>query len=131
MVEVWRRRRRMSYRQWLWRTGALLAVALVTWSAREFHRPEQIQVTTASVRPGRIARPTVATGTLEAIPTVPIGAQVSGTIQTLAADYNSVVHAGQVIATLDPSLFAAAQREAQAELGEAQAAANRAEADAR
>src|SRR5437867_8873760 len=56
-----------------------------------------------------------ATGTVQAVVTVQVGSQVSGTIQNLYADFNSVVHKGQVIARLDPSSF-------QARLGQAQAA---------
>jgi HlyD family secretion protein len=56
-----------------------------------------------------------ATGTVQAVQTVQVGSQVSGTIQNLYADFNSVVRKGQVIARLDPSSF-------QARLGQAQAA---------
>ena len=37
--------------------------------------------------------------------TVEVGTQVSGTIKTLGADFNSQVRKGQVVAELDPSLF--------------------------
>src|SRR5438093_12487877 len=56
-----------------------------------------------------------ATGTVQAVQTVQVGSQVSGTIQNLYADFNSVVRKGQVITRLDPSSF-------QARLGQAQAA---------
>src|SRR2546428_7393023 len=56
-----------------------------------------------------------ATGTAQAVQTVQVGSQVSGTIQNLYADFNSVVRKDQVIARLDPSSF-------QARLGQAQAA---------
>ena len=46
-----------------------------------------------------------ATGTLEAVETVDVGTQVSGTVQELYADFNSIVKKGQVIAKLDPSLI--------------------------
>ncbi len=46
-----------------------------------------------------------ATGTLEAVTTVQVGTQVSGTVQDLYADFNSIVKKGQVIARLDPSLL--------------------------
>lgn len=39
-----------------------------------------------------------ATGVLQAVTTVQVGSQVSGIIQTLGADFNSVVHKGQVVA---------------------------------
>jgi len=45
------------------------------------------------------------TGTLQPVDTVEVGTQVSGTIKTLGANFNSIVKKGQVIATLDPALF--------------------------
>jgi HlyD family secretion protein len=63
------------------------------------------QVMTAAVTRGDVTEGVSATGTLEAVTTVQVGTQVSGTIASLHADYNSIVHKGQVIARLDPSLF--------------------------
>lgn len=63
------------------------------------------EVMTAAVTRGDVTEVVSATGTLEAVTTVQVGTQVSGTIQALYADYNSIVHKGQVIARLDPSLF--------------------------
>jgi HlyD family secretion protein len=62
-----------------------------------------------------------ATGTINAVTTVQVGSQVSGTIQTLFADFNSHVKKGQVIAQIDPSLFKGALLQAQANLANAQA----------
>ena len=63
-----------------------------------------------------------ASGTLEAVTTVQVGTQISGTVQALYADFNSIVKKGQVIARLDPSLV-------QAEIDQARAALVRAEAE--
>ena len=63
------------------------------------------QVMTAPITRGDVIEAVSATGTLEAVTTVQVGTQVSGTIQALFADYNSIVRKGQVIARLDPSLF--------------------------
>ena len=63
-----------------------------------------------------------ATGALEAVTTVQVGSQVSGIIEALYADFNSIVRAGEVIARLEPSLF-----ETQIEQGRANLA--RSEAD--
>src|SRR6185503_2648245 len=57
-----------------------------------------------------------ATGTVQAVQTVQVGSQVSGTIESLSADFNTVVRKGQVIARLDPSLFQARVGQAQANL---------------
>jgi HlyD family secretion protein len=63
------------------------------------------QVTFAPVTRGDIVESVSATGALEAVTTVQVGTQVSGTIQALYADFNSIVRKGQIIARLDPSLF--------------------------
>jgi HlyD family secretion protein len=74
----------------------------VYYARRGDTRPE---VMSAPVTRGDIVESVSATGTLEAVTTVQVGTQVSGIIQALYADYNSIVRKGQVIARLDPSLF--------------------------
>ena len=78
-------------------------------------------VTTAAVSKGDIVETVGATGTLQAVTTVQVGTQVSGTIQELRADFNSLVRKGQVIARLDPSLFQTQIEQARANLIRAQA----------
>ncbi|MBO0721984.1 MAG: efflux RND transporter periplasmic adaptor subunit [Blastocatellia bacterium] len=51
---------------------------------------------------GNIRNSVAATGTLQAVRTVPVGAQVSGIIQHLMVDFNDQVHTGQIVAKLDP-----------------------------
>jgi HlyD family secretion protein len=84
-------------------------------------------IVTASVTRGPIVNAIAATGTLEAVTTVQVGSQVSGTIQSLGADFNSIVHKGQVIARLDPSLFQTQVDSARANLASAQADLQRAQ----
>jgi len=57
-----------------------------------------------------------ATGTINAVTTVQVGSQVSGTIQKLFADFNSHVKRGQVVAQIDPSLFQGALLQTKADL---------------
>jgi len=76
---------------------------------------------TAPVTVGDIADAVGATGTLQAVTTVQVGTQVSGTIQELHADFNSLVRKGQVLARLDPSLFDTQIEQARANLIRAQA----------
>src|SRR5688572_16024628 len=78
-------------------------------------------VTTAPVTRGDIVDTVGATGTLQALTTVQVGTQVSGTIQALYADFNSLVKKGQVLARLDPSLFQTQIEQARANLIRAQA----------
>ena len=68
------------------------------------------------------------TGTLQAVVTVQVGSQVSGRIQELHADFNSVVKKGQVLALIDPANFEAQRERAQAQLATAQASVKNAEA---
>jgi HlyD family secretion protein len=73
-------------------------------------------VATGVVSRGSILTVISATGTLEAVDTVLVGTQVSGAIQSLGADFNSIVKKGQVLARLDPSLIQAEIQRAQANL---------------
>jgi HlyD family secretion protein len=73
-------------------------------------------VTTVEVTRGRLVQAVSAAGSLEAVTTVNVGTQVSGTIQTLSADFNDVVHKGQVLARLDPSIFQTQVEQAEANL---------------
>jgi HlyD family secretion protein len=75
---------------------------------------------------GSVVETVDATGTLQAVTTVQVGTQVSGTIKTLHADFNSRVRRGQVIAELEPSLFAAQVEQARASLVRLEAEVRRA-----
>jgi HlyD family secretion protein len=76
---------------------------------------------TEPVTRGSIQQTVTATGTVNAVTTVLVGTQVSGTIKTLFADFNSQVQKGQVIAQIDPSTFESQVQQAQANLLLAQA----------
>ena len=69
-------------------------------------KPE-ISYRTAKVERGPLISSVSSTGTLAAVITVQVGTQVSGTIQKLFVDFNSVVKKGQAIAEIDPALFTA------------------------
>src|SRR5437667_11478319 len=80
-----------------------------------------ITVNTSPITRGDIIDTVGATGTLQAVTTVLVGSQVSGNISWLGADFNSIVHKGQVIARLDPALFQAAVEQARANLAKSKA----------
>jgi HlyD family secretion protein len=84
-------------------------------------RPEPTVMTQPLSR-GDVVDSVGATGTLEAVETVEIGTQVSGVVQELHADFNSIVKKGQVIARLDPQLI-------QTQIEQQTANVQRAEAD--
>src|SRR5437870_4720555 len=81
----------------------------------------EIQVNTSPITRGDIVDSVGATGTLQAVTTVQVGSQVSGNIQWLGADFNSIVRKGQQIARLDPSLFQTQVEQARANLTRAKA----------
>src|SRR2546429_1647045 len=87
------------------------------------------QIVTSPITRGDVIDTVGATGTLQAVTTVQVGSQVSGNIQYLGADFNSIVKKGQVIARLDPSLFDAQMQQARANLAQAQANLAKARSD--
>src|SRR3989440_1526909 len=89
----------------------------------------EVQVNTAPITRGDIVDTVGATGTLQAVTTVQVGSQVSGNIQWLGADFNSIVKKGQVIARLDPSLFEAQVQQASANLNQTRANLTKAQSD--
>jgi HlyD family secretion protein len=79
------------------------------------------QYMTARVERGNLRNTVTATGALQAVTTVQVGSQASGTISALYADFNSVVKKGQVVAQLDPSTAKAQVDQARANLEQARA----------
>lgn len=67
---------------------------------------------------GYISQSVTATGTIQPVDTVAVGTQVSGTIKTLYADFNSVVKKGQLLAELDKTLFVASVNQYNANLAQ-------------
>jgi len=77
---------------------------------------------------GDIRATVTATGTMNAVTTVLVGTQVSGTIKTLFVDFNSPVKKGQILAQIDPATFQAQVDQARANLLATQANVQKAEA---
>lgn len=101
-------------------TLALIGVAVLIWFF--FLKPSPVVTTFSSETPhmGHIAETVTATGTIQPVDTVAVGTQVSGTVQAIYADYNSVVKKGQLLAELDQSLFVASVNQAKGNLAAAQ-----------
>jgi len=83
---------------------------------------------TGRVTKGNIRAMVTATGTLNAVTTVLVGTQVSGTIKQIHADFNSRVKKGQLIAEIDPAQFEAQVEQARANLLAAKANVEKAKA---
>src|SRR5262245_64571111 len=67
----------------------------------------KVQFRTAKVERGEIVEGVAASGAIQPVVLVQVGTQISGVIESLAADFNSKVKAGQVIARLDSRRLAA------------------------
>jgi HlyD family secretion protein len=126
--EASRRRRR-----WLWRTAWLvLAVALVSaaWSVwRPRPLPIEARFRMQPVSQGDLVLEVRASGNVEAVTTVQVGAQTSGRIATVEADYNDRVAAGQVLARFDLSALQAQVAQTQANLAASRASLEQAKTD--
>ncbi|MCX6551138.1 MAG: biotin/lipoyl-binding protein, partial [Acidobacteria bacterium] len=107
---------------WMFASVGLVATAGVGVTTRLTGQSAQPRVSTVAVARGDVVELVSATGTLEAVTTVNVGSQVSGTVQTLYADFNDLVRKGHVLARLDPSLF-------QTQVEQARASVTKAEAD--
>ena len=101
--------------------AAVASIGLLAY-VKFFTKPPGPEILEKAVTEGDITEAAISTGTISATRTVDVGTEVSGTVQKLHVDFNSIVHRGEVIAELDPSLF-------QQDLESAEAAKDRAEID--
>lgn len=76
---------------------------------------------TAVVDTGNLTQTVTASGTLNPVALVNVGSQVSGQVSELNADFNDRVKKGQVLLKLDPTIFNAQVKQAEASLASAEA----------
>lgn len=103
---------------------AAALIILMGLSVGAYYRTHEVVAPTIgaeAITRGSIVTLVAATATVEAVTTVQVGSQVSGSIQSLYADFNSIVRKGQVLARLDPSLFESAIEQARANVIRAEA----------
>jgi HlyD family secretion protein len=79
------------------------------------------RVAVAVATPTSQQRGVLTTGTVEAVTTVEVGTEVSGTISAVPVDFNTIVRQGEVLAELDPTTFEADLKSARGVLAQAQA----------
>lgn len=106
----------------------LLVVIAIGLSAGYFFlsrtKAAPISWRTVKIERGDVTTVVTATGSINALTTVQVGTQVSGTIATLLVDFNSVVKKGQIIAILDTTFLVASRDDAEANVDKAQAQLN-------
>ena len=121
----------MNIKRWILRIVALAIVAggvaflLIKKPWAKGATP--ITYSTVAVGKGSIAAQVTANGTLSARGTVLVGAQVSGRVVELHADFNDKVTKGQIIAKLDPQVLQAQVDQSMASLALASANVNKAQ----
>jgi HlyD family secretion protein len=99
----------------------VVGAALVSYAILSGGSQETQAYNVARIERGTILKSVSASGELNAVITVQVGSEISGQISELLADFNSEVHAGQVIARIAPESFEAKVQQAQAELAVAKA----------
>ena len=87
-----------------------------------------VKYKTVQVQNGSLRATVTATGTVNAVKTVSVGTQVSGTLKELHVDYNSRVKKGQIIAEIDPATLQAQVDQARANMLVAKANVEKAKA---
>jgi len=96
-------------RKWLRRLAiagsfVLAIAAAAAWRAAHAPPPPAKYVT-ATVASGDVVEKVQATGTVQPLLQVNVGAQVNGRVTSVLVDYNSVVHKGDVLAEIDPQIY--------------------------
>ena len=109
--------------------GALLVVLLAAGLFFYFKNGNNApKFKTQTAARGDLRATVTATGTMNAVTTVLVGTQVSGTISKLYVDFNSPVKKGQILAQIDPATFQAQVDQARANMMAARANVQKAEA---
>ncbi len=118
-----------KFPRWFWAAAALLIAGGILAGLLLRTRSNVVLSTTPVTQTTLVASVT-ASGTVNPQNLISVGTQVSGTIASIAVDYNSKVKRGEVLARLDPSTFEAQLEQAQAALAQARAQVTQAAASA-
>src|SRR5690242_8474860 len=120
----------LTGRKGLIAVAIVLIAAILVFAVRK-EKASAGEFFTSPVEKGPLKNTVNATGVVQTVVTVQVGSQVSGQIQDLYADYNSLVKRGQLLAKLDARNFQAQLENAEATVSAAQAHVLSSEADTR
>jgi HlyD family secretion protein len=101
------RKRWASFLPWLLTSMAVVSAFALAIVWQRLSKPLPQSFETAAVTRGDVVRQVTATGTVNPELTIIVGSYVSGPITEIRCDYNTVVKAGQVCATIDPRPYQA------------------------
>lgn len=109
-------------------TLTIICPAVILSGIFFWNRDNGIKYRTEKVTMGDIQAGITASGTVNAVTTVLVGTQVSGTLKEIYVDYNSLVKKGQLLALIDPATFEAQLDQSKANLFSARANVEKAQA---
>lgn len=100
----------------------ILASGAVWWGVTQYGTSERAlpPLHTETADTGEVSQRTIAFGSLEPVQKVTVGSEVSGILEQIFVDFNSIVERGQVIAQINPSTFEAEVSSARAEVESAE-----------
>ena len=81
--------------------GVIIVAGAAIWLFGGSSRKQQVTYEMVKVGPADISNFVTATGTIEPVTEVEVGTQVSGIIDKIYVDYNTIVKEGQLIALMD------------------------------
>lgn len=102
----------------------VVIIAVAAWALSGGKEKEEINFKQEKVSLQTLQNSVTATGTIEAVTSVTVGTQVSGIVNKLYVDYNSLVKKGQVIAELDKTNLLSELNTAKANMASAQSQLN-------
>ncbi|MCS1409628.1 MAG: Macrolide export protein MacA [Verrucomicrobia subdivision 3 bacterium] len=117
------------WKKWLF----VLIVLGVGWFVFKRHKgseEKQIEFRTVAVARGDLKQVVTASGQLEPVVNVEVGSQISGTLEDIYVDFNSIVTNQQPLARIDARSYENSLKQAQGELASAKAALELAEINA-
>jgi HlyD family secretion protein len=130
MVEAEARHRRRRRLTWsMLAAGAVLSIPALWLAVRPRPVPFVARFRTEAASRGDVLREVHATGHVEAVTTVEVGAEISGRITEVDVDYNAAVKEGQVLARFDTEALLAELKQSLANLTAARAALEQSKTD--
>ena len=123
------KRRQIFARPVVLTTIAVAALALAGALYWTFHAGSGVAYVTQPVTRGTVARTVSATGSVNPILTITVGSYVSGVIQEIDCDFNTIVKKGQLCAKIDPRPYQMVVEQNQADVASAKAQMQKDEAN--
>ncbi len=105
--------------KWLSLFIIILCGAVIYFAFGKSEKQTDKKFITSNISRGDLSQIVTATGEIMPVNTVNVGSQVSGTIEEIFVDYNSVVHKGDILLKIEPSVLQASVDEAKASLDSA------------